>query len=102
MAAGQLRSGPAPPGGGRHPPRPLVGRRPGPAPAFGGAGPVPAEWAGERYGVPAHEVLRRVGDAGYAGGQEDVITDVALRLVAERERGAVRVRAGESAQGPAR
>ncbi|WP_269812602.1 hypothetical protein [Streptomyces atratus] len=31
------------------------------------------------------------GEAGYVGGQEDVITDVALRLVAERERGAVRV-----------
>ncbi|GGT20607.1 hypothetical protein GCM10010207_19940 [Streptomyces atratus] len=50
-----------------------------------------AERAGERYGVPAHEALRRVGEAGYVGGQEDVITDVALQLVAERERGAVRV-----------
>ncbi|MFE4797331.1 hypothetical protein ACFRFL_20035 [Streptomyces sp. NPDC056708] len=49
------------------------------------------ERAGERYGVPAHEILRRVGEAGYVGGQEDVISDVALQLVAERERGAVRV-----------
>ncbi|MFI5747147.1 4-hydroxy-2-oxovalerate aldolase [Streptomyces sp. NPDC051644] len=50
-----------------------------------------AERAGERYGVPAHEILRRVGEAGYVGGQEDMIIDVALQLVAERERGAVRV-----------
>ncbi|MFF2410965.1 hypothetical protein [Streptomyces sp. NPDC058092] len=61
-----------------------------------------AERAGERYGVPAREILRRVGEAGYVGGQEDVIIDVTLQLVAERERGAVHVRAGDSAQGPAR
>ena len=39
-----------------------------------------AERAAERYGVPAHEILQRVGEAGYVGGQEDMIIDVALRL----------------------
>ncbi|GAA1262184.1 4-hydroxy-2-oxovalerate aldolase [Sphaerisporangium rubeum] len=48
-----------------------------------------AERAAERYGVPAHEILQRVGEAGYVGGQEDMIIDVALQLVAERERAAV-------------
>jgi 4-hydroxy 2-oxovalerate aldolase len=42
--------------------------------------------AAERYGVPAHEILQRVGEAGYVGGQEDMIIDVALELAAERER----------------
>jgi 4-hydroxy 2-oxovalerate aldolase len=46
-----------------------------------------AERAAERYGVPAHEILQRVGEAGYVGGQEDMIIDVALRLAEERERG---------------
>ncbi|GLZ15612.1 4-hydroxy-2-oxovalerate aldolase [Actinomadura sp. NBRC 104425] len=46
-----------------------------------------AERAAERYGVPAHEILQRVGEAGYVGGQEDMIIDVALRLVEEREHG---------------
>ena len=45
-----------------------------------------AERAAERYGVPAHEILQRVGEAGYVGGQEDMIIDVALRLAEERER----------------
>ena len=45
-----------------------------------------AERAAERYGVPAHEILQRVGEAGYVGGQEDMIIDIALQLVAERER----------------
>ncbi|MFI6742693.1 4-hydroxy-2-oxovalerate aldolase [Nonomuraea sp. NPDC050451] len=44
-----------------------------------------AERAAERYGVPAHEILQRVGEAGYVGGQEDMIIDVALQLVAARE-----------------
>jgi 4-hydroxy 2-oxovalerate aldolase len=44
-----------------------------------------AERAAERYGVPAHEILQRVGEAGYVGGQEDMIIDVALQLVQERE-----------------
>ncbi|MFI6577850.1 4-hydroxy-2-oxovalerate aldolase [Nocardiopsis sp. NPDC050513] len=45
-----------------------------------------AERAAERYGVPAHEILRRCGELGYVGGQEDMIIDVAVRLAAgERE-----------------
>jgi 4-hydroxy 2-oxovalerate aldolase len=44
-----------------------------------------AERAEERYGVPAHELLRRVGEAGYVGGQEDMIIDVALQVLRERE-----------------
>jgi 4-hydroxy 2-oxovalerate aldolase len=48
-----------------------------------------AERAAERYQVPAHEILQRVGEAGYVGGQEDMIIDVALQLAAERERAAV-------------
>ncbi|GAA3480085.1 hypothetical protein [Streptomyces yanii] len=50
-----------------------------------------AERAGERYGVPAHEILRKVSEAGYVGGQEDVIIDVTLQLVAEREQGATHI-----------
>lgn len=42
-----------------------------------------AERAAERYGVPAHEILQRVGEAGYVGGQEDMIIDVAIQLAAE-------------------
>ena len=48
-----------------------------------------AERAAERYQVPAHEILQRVGEAGYVGGQEDMIIDVALQLVAERDRAEV-------------
>jgi 4-hydroxy 2-oxovalerate aldolase len=43
-----------------------------------------AERAGERYGVPAHEILYRVGKAKYVGGQEDMIIDIALQLVNEK------------------
>ncbi len=43
-----------------------------------------AERAAERYGVPAHEILQRVGEAGYVGGQEDMIIDIAIQLAAER------------------
>ncbi|MET7331232.1 4-hydroxy-2-oxovalerate aldolase [Nonomuraea sp. NPDC005650] len=50
-----------------------------------------AERAAERYGVPAHEILQRVGEAGYVGGQEDMIIDVALQLVEERDRADARV-----------
>jgi len=39
-----------------------------------------AERAADRYGVPAHEILQRVGEAGYVGGQEDMIIDIALQL----------------------
>ncbi|WP_240658508.1 4-hydroxy-2-oxovalerate aldolase [Microbacterium sp. CPCC 204701] len=45
-----------------------------------------AERAGARYGVPPHEILRKVGELGYVGGQEDMIIDVALQLSAERSR----------------
>jgi 4-hydroxy 2-oxovalerate aldolase len=48
-----------------------------------------AERAGERYGVPAHVILERVGEAGYVGGQEDMIIDIALQLQQEQELGAV-------------
>jgi 4-hydroxy 2-oxovalerate aldolase len=43
-----------------------------------------AERAAERYGVPAHQILQRVGEAGYVGGQEDMIIDIALQLVEEK------------------
>ena len=42
-----------------------------------------AERAAERYGVPAHAILQRVGEAGYVGGQEDMIIDIALQLQSE-------------------
>jgi len=42
-----------------------------------------AERAARRYGVPAHEILQRVGEAGYVGGQEDMIIDIAIQLAAE-------------------
>ena len=44
-----------------------------------------AERAAERYGVSAHEILRRVGEAGYVGGQEDMIIDVAIDLAREKQ-----------------
>jgi 4-hydroxy 2-oxovalerate aldolase len=46
-----------------------------------------AERAAERYGVPAHAILQKVGEYGYVGGQEDMIIDVALQLAQERELG---------------
>jgi 4-hydroxy 2-oxovalerate aldolase len=49
-----------------------------------------AERASERYGVPAHAILERVGEAGYVGGQEDVIIDIALQLAQERDLAGVR------------
>jgi len=39
-----------------------------------------AERAADRYGVSAHEILQKVGEAGYVGGQEDMIIDVAIGL----------------------
>jgi len=44
-----------------------------------------AERAAERYGVPAHEILYRCGERRYVGGQEDMIINIALELVAERD-----------------
>jgi 4-hydroxy 2-oxovalerate aldolase len=43
-----------------------------------------AERAAERYGVPAHEILQRAGEAGYVGGQEDMIIEIALDLAKSR------------------
>ena len=40
-----------------------------------------AQRAAERYGVPAHAILQKVGEYGYVGGQEDMIIDIALELV---------------------
>lgn len=45
-----------------------------------------AERAAARYGVPTHEILQRVGEAGYVGGQEDMIIDLALQIAEERDR----------------
>lgn len=45
-----------------------------------------AERAAERYGVPAHEILMKVGEYGYVGGQEDMIIDVALELREQQQR----------------
>jgi len=42
-----------------------------------------AERAAERYKVPAHDILRRCGELGYVGGQEDMIIDVAIQLAAQ-------------------
>ena len=46
-----------------------------------------AERAAERYGVPAHAILQRAGEAGYVGGQEDMIIEIALQLQQEAEAG---------------
>lgn len=46
-----------------------------------------AERAAERYGVPAHAILQKVGELGYVGGQEDMIIDVAVQLAQEQELG---------------
>ena len=46
-----------------------------------------AERAAARYGVPAHEILQRVGAAGYVGGQEDMIIEIALQIAQERDNG---------------
>jgi 4-hydroxy 2-oxovalerate aldolase len=44
-----------------------------------------AERAAARYGIPAHEILTRVGELGYVGGQEDMIIDVAIELAAGKK-----------------
>ena len=46
-----------------------------------------AERAAQRYGVPAHAILQKVGQYGYVGGQEDMIIDIALQLAQEQELG---------------
>lgn len=45
---------------------------------------IHAERAAERYGVPAYRILEEVGKAGYVGGQEDMIVDVAVQLAAQK------------------
>ena len=49
-----------------------------------GSGAV-TEHAAQRYGVPVHDILERVAEHGYVGGQEDMLIDVALQLARERE-----------------
>lgn len=44
-----------------------------------------AERAQERYGVPAHEILRELGRRGVVGGQEDMVIDVAAGLARDRK-----------------
>ncbi|MFI5735112.1 4-hydroxy-2-oxovalerate aldolase [Kribbella sp. NPDC051587] len=39
--------------------------------------------AGERYGVPAFQILKRAGEAKLVGGQEDLMIDIAVGLRAE-------------------
>ncbi|HTW02323.1 MAG TPA: hypothetical protein VMF87_18620 [Streptosporangiaceae bacterium] len=34
--------------------------------------------------MPAHEILQKVGEAGYVGGQEDMIIDIAIQLAERR------------------
>ncbi|MBV9451347.1 MAG: 4-hydroxy-2-oxovalerate aldolase [Streptosporangiaceae bacterium] len=46
-----------------------------------------AQRAAARYGVPAHLILQRAGEAGYVGGQEDMIIDIAIRLAEEQADG---------------
>jgi 4-hydroxy 2-oxovalerate aldolase len=43
-----------------------------------------AERAAQRYGIPAHQILTRVGQLGYVGGQEDMIIDVAIELARQK------------------
>lgn len=45
---------------------------------------IHAERAADRYGVPAYRILEEVGKAGYVGGQEDMIIDVAVQLAAQK------------------
>jgi 4-hydroxy 2-oxovalerate aldolase len=55
-----------------------------------------AERAAERYGVAAHDILQKVGEAGYVGGQEDMIIDIAIEL-ASLQAGDVPSQVGDAA-----
>ncbi len=59
-----------------------------------------AERAASRYGVAAHELLRRVGEAGYVGGQEDMIIDVAVDLARAKRAGGALEPAGPPVEPP--
>jgi 4-hydroxy 2-oxovalerate aldolase len=47
-----------------------------------------AEHAAQRYGVHVYDILDRVAQYGYVGGQEDMLIDVALQLAREQEEAA--------------
>ncbi|HEY9391808.1 MAG TPA: 4-hydroxy-2-oxovalerate aldolase [Mycobacteriales bacterium] len=60
-----------------------------------------AQLAASRYDIPVHEILQRVGEAAYVGGQEDAVIDVALRIREERDAiGARQARRPRSASAP--
>ena len=40
----------------------------------------------EHYGVPAYRILEEIGRAGYVGGQENMIVDVAVELTSAKAR----------------
>ncbi|WP_239108828.1 hypothetical protein [Microbispora siamensis] len=41
--------------------------------------------------MPAHEILREVGAAGYVGGQEGMIIDIAVRMSSAADAGCAEV-----------
>jgi 4-hydroxy-2-oxovalerate/4-hydroxy-2-oxohexanoate aldolase len=47
-----------------------------------------AKRAGEKYGIPARDILVELGRRGMVGGQEDMIEDTALTLKKAREQAA--------------